>query len=120
MKFFLHFIFILFSLFSFHSCKIHNYAKEDKGKICELHHLTLHPTLVHITYGFFCSPKVHLGKGSENFPNARHQECGGCVVRPYKFVWIYSCSKCNWLKIRHKLSIKKEVRAERKVRALFD
>ena len=111
---------ILFSAVCLASCKISNYAKEDKGQKCELHQLTLHRSLVRITYGLGCSPKAHLRKyGKDHFPNARHQECGGCIRQSHNFVWIYSCSKCNNLKRRSIFLMTKKERKQDKIRAIF-
>ncbi len=110
----------LFCIVCFYSCKIPTHWKSDEGKKCELHNLTLHRSLVRITYGFVCNPATRLGIGSENFPNAKHPKCGGCVVRPNKVVFIYSCSKCNTLKRKHPFKIKsKEERLEQKIRVKF-
>lgn len=112
-------IIFLFAI-CFSSCKIPTHWKSDKGKKCEVHQLTLHKSLVRITYGYLCSPKTHLGKGSEEFPNARHQECGGCSWRPNKVVWLYTCSKCTSLKRKEIFRIKtKEERLEQKIRVKF-
>lgn len=107
-------------LFCFSSCKVPDYAKEDKGKLCELHKLTLHPTVVKINYGFFCANSTRSVKGSELFPNARHPECGGCVVRPYNFVRIYTCSRCTFLKRKEIFRFKsKEERKKVEIRSKF-
>lgn len=113
-------ILLLLCGLSFSSCKIPTYAKEKRGQKCELHHLTFHKSIVGITYGAYCSPRTHLGIGSEFFPNARHPKCGGCVVRPYKVVFMYSCSKCNTLKREHLLTFKRsEERKTQKIRSQF-
>lgn len=115
------FIFIILSsAICFSSCKIPTHWKSDKGKKCEVHQLTLHKSLVRITYGFFCSPKTRLRGGSDEFPNARRQECGGCSVRPNKVVFLYTCSKCTALKRKQIFQIKtKEERKEQKIRVKF-
>lgn len=111
---------ILFCVICFSSCKIPTHWKGDKGKKCELHQLTLHRSVVRITYGFVCNPSSRLGIGSENFPNAKHPRCGGCVVRPNKVVFVYSCSKCTCLKRKQIFKIKtKEERLEQKIRVKF-
>lgn len=110
----------LFFIFCFSSCKIPTHWKSDKGKKCELHHLTLHRSIVRITYGFICNPGSRLGIGSENFPNAKHPQCGGCTVRPNKIVFMYSCSKCNTLKRKNLFKFKtKEERKEQEIRTKF-
>lgn len=111
---------ILFSAVCFSSCKIPTHWNSDKGKKCELHQLTLHKSVVRITYGFFCSPRTRLGGNSDKFPNARRQECGGCSVMPNKVVFLYTCSKCTSLKRKEIFRFKtKEERKEQKIRAKF-
>ena len=104
----------------FSSCKIPIHWKSDEGKKCEVHELTLHKSLVRITYGYLCAPKSRLGKNSEYFPNARRQECGGCSVRPNKMVLLYTCSKCTSLKRKEFFRLKtKEERKELNIRTKF-
>ena len=114
------FILWLFYGLCFSSCKIPTHWKTDEGKKCEVHQLTLHKSLVRITYGFFCSQKSRLGPNSDGFPNARRQECGGCCVRPNKVVFLYTCSKCTTMKRKEFMRPKtKEERKEMKIRAKF-
>jgi len=113
-------IFICTIAIAFSSCKIPIHWKSDQGKKCELHQLTLHKSLVRISYGYFCSLRTHLGVGAAAFPNARRQECGGCSVRPNKFVFLYTCSKCTSLKRKQFFKRKtKEERKEAEIRSKF-
>lgn len=104
---------ILFCVICFSSCKIPTYAKEKRGQKCELHQLTFHKSLVRITFGKYCQPKTRLSEhGKEFYPNARRQACGGCIVKPYKFVLKYTCSECNLLKLKHTAKRRRELREQ--------
>lgn len=105
---------ILFLFFiCFQSCKIPTYSKENAGQKCELHQLTFHKSLVRITFGKYCLPKTRLSEhGKEFYPNARRQACGGCVVKPYKFVLKYTCSECNRQKLKYTSKRRRELREQ--------
>lgn len=96
-------------------CFINHKVSGEPGK-CELHGRILHKSIVRVKYGAYCAPGTHLGKGSENFPNAKHTICGGCVVRS-KFRFIYNCSECNRAKRRCFLS--NERNADANIRSKF-
>lgn len=91
---------------------------EGKAGKCELHDKRLHKSLVRVKYGAYCAPGTHLGKGSENFPNAKHPICGGCTVGE-RFRWMYNCSKCNKARIKHIATSFKEHSGEKEIRAKF-
>ena len=102
---------ILFCAIYFSSCKIPIYGKEKTGQKCELHQLKFHKSFVRITFGKYCQPKTRLGEhGKEFYPNAKLQACGGCIVKPYRFVWVNTCSECNHLKIKYTAKRRKELR----------
>ncbi len=116
MKSVFHFLILCLFLSLASGCFVEKSA-DGKGEMCEIHHRKLYKTIVRIDYGWGCSSKCRLGMGSDNFPNAKRRECGGCVVTKYKFTEIYFCHSCN--KARRKYRFAHRNDPAMKVRAMF-
>ena len=89
------YLLILLALSTLPSCLIRNATKKADTNKCDIHNIKMHKTIVRIVYGYGCPLHSHIKPG---YHWAKSKVCGGCNIRPYKFVIVYHCRQCDKLK----------------------